>query len=105
MRVPTRRFSVLVACLLTVAGVSLVGLQSVSADSVSTSLIGQTAVPDQIMTLGTTSYSSTFGGVIVTDNETHLDESAWEFRRLSRLGERMESWKRSELDIRGIRLS
>jgi hypothetical protein len=32
-------------------------------------------------------------------------ESAWEFRRLSRLGERMESWKRSELDIRGIRLS
>jgi hypothetical protein len=25
------------------------------------------------MTLGTTSYSSTFGGVIVTDNETHLD--------------------------------
>ena len=32
-------------------------------------------------------------------------ESAWEFRRLSRLGERMESWKRSELGTRGIRLS
>jgi hypothetical protein len=32
-------------------------------------------------------------------------ESAWEFPRLSRLGERMESWKRSELAIRGIRLS
>ena len=33
------------------------------------------------------------------------NESAWEFRRLSRLGERMESWKRSELGTRGIRLS
>ena len=32
-------------------------------------------------------------------------ESAWVFRRLSRLGERMESWKRSELDTRGIPLS
>ena len=32
-------------------------------------------------------------------------EPAWVFRRLSRLGERMESWTRSGQDRRGIRLS
>ena len=34
-----------------------------------------------------------------------LSEPAWVFRRLSRLGERMESWTRSGQDRRGIRLS
>ena len=53
----------------------------------------------------------TFDGQIVAvfknlgTSVVDVNESAWEFRRLSRLGERMESWKRSELDIRGIRLS
>jgi hypothetical protein len=34
-----------------------------------------------------------------------LFEPTWVFRRLSRLGERMESWRRSELGTRGIPLS
>ncbi len=51
----------------------------------------------------TTSYDA--WGNPRTPGGLFLSEPAWVFRRLSRLGERMESWTRSSQDRRGIRLS
>ena len=39
----------------------------------SASLIGQTSIPDEIASFGASNYSSIFGGVVVTNNESALD--------------------------------
>jgi hypothetical protein len=37
------------------------------------SLVGQTSLPDQLESLGNSAFSSTFGGVVVTDGETKIN--------------------------------
>jgi hypothetical protein len=67
-------------------------------------LIVTIEVPSDTQIIGPMKLNGRLAEIKVGDR-VNVSESAWEFRRLSRLGERMESWKRSELDIRGIRLS